>query len=219
VFLNAGTAGTTRLLVKAKAKNLVPDLPDAVGTQWGNNGDRIYAWMGMNGDVGTVQGGPACVGASDPTSSIPLTIIHAGSPALPSGVKLMTVVGFGVVDAAGTWAYDPNTDDATLTWPATGDAALQALIAARMQEIAVAGGGQMLDTNATAPSTWHGLGGVPMGSAVDLYGRVIGQQGLYVLDGARIPGSTGACNPSMTIAALAEHSMATIVRQDLGRIF
>ncbi|MFD3590784.1 GMC oxidoreductase [Streptomyces sp. NPDC058683] len=63
------------------------------------------------------------------------------------------------------------------------------------------------------------LGGAPIGEAVDLTGRVLGHKGLYVLDGARIPGSTGACNPSMTIAALAEHSMRTIVRQDLGRVF
>ncbi|MEV6499744.1 hypothetical protein [Streptomyces prunicolor] len=52
-----------------------------------------------------------------------------------------------------------------------------------------------------------------------LTGRALGQKGLYVLDGARIPGSTGACDPPMTIAALAEHSMRTIVRQDLGRVF
>nr|MDT0663658.1 hypothetical protein [Micromonospora sp. DSM 115978] len=138
VFLNAGSPGTTRLLVKARAKGLVPDLPDAVGTQWGNNGDRIFAWIGMNGDPGTVQGGPACVGGRDLTSSIPLTIIHAGSPQQIPGIKLMTVVGFGVVQAAGTWAYDPNTDDAKLTWPASGDAALQQLIAAKMQAIDVA---------------------------------------------------------------------------------
>lgn len=219
VFLNAGTAGTTRLLVKARAKNLIPDLPDAVGTQWGNNGDQIYEWINMTGDPGTAQGGPAAVGASDTTSPIPLTIIHAGTPAQVSGTKLMTMVGFGIVNPAGTWAYDASTDDAVLTWPATGDAALQTLIAARMTEIAAAGGGEMLDTNAGAPSTWHGLGGVPMGGAVDLYGRVLGQHGLYVLDGARIPGSTGACNPSMTIAALAEHSMAAIVRQDIGTVF
>jgi cholesterol oxidase len=219
VFLNAGTAGTTRLLVKARAKGLVPDLPDAVGTQWGNNGDRIYAWTGMTGDAGAAQGGPACVGGTDPTSPIPFTVIHAGSPALPPGVKLMTVVGFGVVNPVGTWAYDANKDDAVLTWSASGDAALQALIAARVQRIAAAGGGVMIDTNNGAPSTWHGLGGVPMGSAVDLYGRVLGHKGLYVLDGARIPGSTGACNPSMTIAALAEHSMSRIVVSDVGRVF
>lgn len=219
VFLNAGSPGTTRLLVKSRAKGLVPDLPDSIGTQWGNNGDRIYAWTGMNGDVGTQQGGPACIGGTDPNSTIPLTVIHAGSPELISGVKLMTLVGFGVVPALGTWAYDSATDDAVLTWPLAADAELQTLIAARMTAIALAGGGEMLDTNTTAPSTWHGLGGVPMGSAVDTYGRVLGQNGLYVLDGSRIPGSTGACNPSMTIAALAEHSMAAIVAQDIGRVF
>lgn len=62
-----------------------------------------------------------------------------------------------------------------------------------MESIAAVSGGLMIDTNATAPSTWHSLGGVPMGETVDLYGRVLGHQGLYVLDGARIPGSTGAC--------------------------
>lgn len=216
VFLNAGSTGTTRLLVKAKAKGLVPDLPDAVGTQWGNNGDRIYAWIGMDADIGTVQGGPACAGGRDTSSPIPFAVIHAGSPEQPPGMKMMTVVGFGIVDAAGTWTYDEADDDAHLTWPASGDADLQAVIADYMNRIAEVGGGKMIDTDAKAPGTWHALGGVPMGDAVDLYGRVHGNPGLYVLDGARIPGSTGACNPSMTIAALAEHSMAEIIRTDLS---
>ncbi|MGX9888799.1 GMC oxidoreductase [Streptomyces sp. NPDC002276] len=219
VFLNAGSPGTTRLLVKSRAKGLIPDLPDAIGTGWGNNGDRIWAWINPSGDAGTQQGGPACVGGRDPNSGIPLTVVHAGSPVQQPGVTALTVVGFGIVDGAGTWAYDADTDDAVLTWPTDADAELQALIAAKMQDIATAGGGFMIDTNAQAPSTWHSLGGVPFGDAVDLTGRVLGHQGLYVLDGARIPGSTGACNPSMTIAALAEHSMRTIVRQDLGRVF
>ncbi|MGP2440779.1 GMC oxidoreductase [Streptomyces sp. JW3] len=219
VFLNAGSPGTTRLLVKSRAKDLVPDLPDAIGTQWGNNGDRIWAWINPSGDAGTQQGGPACVGGADPDSPIPLNIVHAGSPAQSPGVTALTVVGFGVVDGAGTWTYDAGRDDAVLTWPDDADAELQALITARMRALTAAGGGMMLDTNAGAPSTWHSLGGVPMGDAVDLTGRVLGHKGLYVLDGARIPGSTGACNPSMTIAALAEHSMATIVRQDVGRVF
>ncbi len=219
VFLNAGCAGTTRLLVKSRAKGLVPDLPDAIGTKWGNNGDRIWAWLNPNGDAGTQQGGPACIGATDSSGLIPFTLVHAGSPAQASGSTLLTVVGYGIVDGVGTWAYDANKDDAVLTWPSGADAALQALITARVEAIAAAGGGLMIDTNATAPSTWHGLGGVPMGDAVDLYGRVLGHRGLYVMDGARIPGSTGACNPSFTIAALAEHSMATIVRTDVGTVF
>ncbi|WP_018637003.1 GMC oxidoreductase [Parafrankia elaeagni] len=219
VFLNAGSAGTTRLLVKAKAKGLVPNLPDSIGTQWGNNGDRIFAWVGMNGDPGTAQGGPACVGGRDPQATIPYTVIHAGSPVPTNGQKVMTVVGLGIVNPVGTWAYDSAKDDAVLTWPTGADAALQQQIAGKMQQLAQVGGGMMIDTNAQAQSTWHPLGGVPMGSAVDLYGRVADHRGLYVLDGSRIPGSTGACNPSMTIAALAEHSLATIVRQDVLRVF
>ena len=46
----------------------------------------------------------------------------------------------------------------------------------------------------------------------DAYGRVHGHPGLYVLDGAAIPGSTGAVNPSLTIAALAERNIAEIIR-------
>jgi cholesterol oxidase len=220
VFLNAGSAGTTRLLVKARAKGLIPDLPDAVGTQWGSNGDRIYAWVQMRDDPGSVQGGPACVGGRDLHSAIPLTVIHAGSPqAPPQGVRLETLVAFGIIKGVGTWAYDADTDDARLTWPPEGDADLLPAIRARIDEFAKVGGGQIIDTNAQEASTWHALGGVPMGDAVDRFGRVLGHQGLYVLDGARIPGSTGACNPSMTIAALAEHSMATIVTQDVGQVF
>ncbi|MGW7516858.1 hypothetical protein ACWGJ2_14815 [Streptomyces sp. NPDC054796] len=45
-----------------------------------------------------------------------------------------------------------------------------------------------------------------------------GQRGLYVLDGALIPGTTGACDPSMTIAAVAERAMDTLVAQDVGTV-
>ena len=74
------------------------------------------------------------------------------------------------------------------------------------------------DTNAVVPSTWHPLGGVSMGGACDLEGRVRGQRGLYVLDGALLPGTAAACNPSMTIAAVAERAMSRIVRRDVGTI-
>lgn len=220
VFLNAGSAGTTRLLVKARAKGLIPDLPDAVGTQWGSNGDRIYTWVQMDEDPGRVQGGPACVGGRDLTSPVPFSVIHAGTPQrLPEGVKVMTLVGFGIVPPVGTWAYDPVQDDAHLTWPEEGDAELLPAMRSRIDQFAGVGGGQIIDTNTEEPSTWHALGGVPMGDAVDRFGRVLGHRGLYVTDGARIPGSTGACNPSMTIAAMAEHSMSRIVAHDVGPVF
>ena len=67
-------------------------------------------------------------------------------------------------------------------------------------------------------STWHPLGGANMGPVCDLDGRVHGQRGLYVLDGALMPGTTAACNPSMTIAALAERALDNIVAGDVGTV-
>ncbi|RKE66961.1 GMC oxidoreductase [Dietzia kunjamensis] len=58
-----------------------------------------------------------------------------------------------------------------------------------------------------------------MGQVCDLDGRVQGQRGLYVVDGALIPGTTAACNPSLTIAAIAERALDRIVRQDVGVVF
>ena len=46
--------------------------------------------------------------------------------------------------------------------------------------------------------------------------RVHDQPGLYVLDGALLPGSAAACDPSMTIAAVAERAMDSLVAEDVG---
>jgi cholesterol oxidase len=56
--------------------------------------------------------------------------------------------------------------------------------------------------------TVHPLGGCPMGvdeqaGVIDSFGRVFHQPGLYVADGAAMPGPVGA-NPSLTIAAFAD---------------
>ncbi len=72
--------------------------------------------------------------------------------------------------------------------------------------------GTALDT-----TTWHPLGGASMGAVCNLEGRVHGQRGLYVLDGALMPGTTAACNPSLTIAAIAERAMDHIVAKDVGQ--
>ncbi|GAC1394762.1 MAG: GMC oxidoreductase [Ktedonobacteraceae bacterium] len=63
--------------------------------------------------------------------------------------------------------------------------------------------------------TVHPLGGNPMGrdnseGVVDAYGEVFNYPGLYIVDGSIMPGPVGA-NPSLTIAALAEHSAEHII--------
>jgi cholesterol oxidase len=65
--------------------------------------------------------------------------------------------------------------------------------------------------------TVHPLGGCPMADeeargVVDGYGRVYGQPGLVVADGAIVPTALGV-NPSKTIAALAERCVAKLVEE------
>ncbi|WHA42624.1 GMC oxidoreductase [Agrobacterium larrymoorei] len=63
--------------------------------------------------------------------------------------------------------------------------------------------------------TAHPLGGCVIGKACDKYGRLKSAtgdvvKGLYVVDGSLVPGSTGACTPAWTIAAVAEHCLMEI---------
>lgn len=75
----------------------------------------------------------------------------------------------------------------------------------------------LLDLGNLDPVTWHPLGGATLGTACDGHGRVDGYPGLYVVDGALVPGSTGACNPAWTIAALAERCLDDVLARDLDR--
>lgn len=89
-------------------------------------------------------------------------------------------------------------------------------LGATMADLAEALGGRFVANPLTALHrvvTVHPLGGAPMGhdstrGVVDQWGEVFGHPGLYVADGAAMPGPVGA-NPSLTIAAyadrLAEH--------------
>ncbi|MUN36505.1 FAD-binding protein [Actinomadura sp. NEAU-AAG5] len=66
--------------------------------------------------------------------------------------------------------------------------------------------------------TVHPLGGAPMGAhkdegVCDAFGEVFGYPGLYVADGAAMPGPVGP-NPSLTIAAQADR-MATRLLEDV----
>jgi cholesterol oxidase len=218
LVMAAGSLNTTRLLVRASAKGLITNMPDGLGTNWGTNADRIYVWTSLAEDFGATQGGPVVYGSKEwgnPASAN--TVIQASLPPLDTDVRSTMLVGFGVSDGRGKFVYDSAKDDALLQWPKDGDATVQKRIADRVT--AIAGDWSLLtDTNSLVPSTWHPLGGASMGSVCDLEGRVKGQPGLYVLDGALMPGNTAACNPSMTIAAVAERALDRIVASDVGTV-
>ncbi|MCU1644378.1 MAG: family oxidoreductase [Nocardia sp.] len=220
LFLGAGSAGTTRLLVKAKNKNLISNLPDAVGKNWGTNGDRIYLVHEALGKDWGQQGGPANIGVKfwdDPAG--PFTIVHGTVNILvPTGMA--TIIGYGSVKPLGSFKYDSGQDDAIVQWSDSYDSDLVTRIRTQVDKIFNnKPGAAVIDENATDNVTWHALGGATMGAVCDYFGRVQGQKGLYVIDGSFIPGSTGACNPSFTIAALAERSMDDILKKDVGSVF
>jgi cholesterol oxidase len=219
VFMGAGVAGTTRLLMRAQAKGTIPDLPSGLGTQVGTNGDRIYSWTDLPQNTGALQGGPACIGYKDWSNpSTALTIVHGPIP-VPLESHIMSIIGYGVTPVRGTFQYNSSTDDIVLNYPHDTETDLNNAIQARINQITGSTPGALIDTTDVDSTTFHPLGGAPMGSVCDQYGRVQGQKGLYVMDGSLIPGSTGACNPSMTIAALAERNIGTIISKDAGTVF
>ncbi|WP_024802722.1 GMC oxidoreductase [Nocardia sp. BMG51109] len=219
LIMAAGSLNTTKLLVRAAAKGQIPDMPDGLGGNWGTNADRIYLWTDLERSLGEPQGGPVVYGSlnwSDPATAS--TIIQASIPPFPVDAHSTMMVGYGVSDARGRFDYSAATDEAVLRWPKEGDAVIQN---GRIGPLAhqIAGPASILtDTNLAFPSTWHPLGGASMGPVCDLDGRVHGQRGLYVLDGALIPGNCAACNPSMTIAAVAERALDNLVAQDVGTV-
>lgn len=220
LFLAAGSVNTSRILVRAKAKNTIPNLPSGVGEGWGTNGDRIYMWSNAALKFGVEQGGPVVYGTKDWNAAKPMeanTIIQASLPSIGFDALATMMVGFGVSPDRGRWVYNKVLDKVELKWPLTGDWDCYRRIDARVRRIA-GSGGMLVDTNLLMNSTWHSLGGANMGVVCDDAGRVKGQKGLYVVDGALIPGGTGACNPSMTIAAVAERALDRIVKSDVGSV-
>ncbi|WP_216893891.1 GMC oxidoreductase [Nocardia alni] len=219
LVMAAGSLNTTRLLVRAAAKGKIPDMPEGLGGNWGTNADRIYTWTSLDTDFGYPQGGPVVYGSlnwDDPTRAA--TVIQASIPPAGMDIRTTMMVGYGVSDARGRFDYDAATDNAVLRWPKEGDAVIQNGTIGPLAHRIAGPAGILTDTNAVAPSTWHALGGASMGPVCDVNGRVHGQRGLYVLDGALLPGNCAACNPSMSIAAIAEHALDTLVTQDVGAI-
>ncbi|MCX4098395.1 GMC oxidoreductase [Nocardia sp. alder85J] len=219
LILAAGSLNTTKLLVRAAATRAIPDLPDGIGANWGTNADRIYTWTCLDADFGAPQGGPVVYGSlnwDEPGQAA--TVIQASIPPMGTDAHTTMLVGYGVSDARGRFEYDAATDAAVLRWPKEGDAVIQNSRIGPLVHQITGATCTLVDTNALMPSTWHPLGGASMGAVCDLDGRVHGQRGLYVLDGALIPGNCAACNPSMTIAAVAERALDNLVTQDVNTV-
>jgi cholesterol oxidase len=115
----------------------------------------------------------------------------------------------GLPPAVGEFNYDPATGNTNLKWPPLTDPRLSDFFTGSQRMLNVLNekntdGDFRPQTLLYAPTlTGHPLGGATLGAVCDQYGRVRRHHGLYVVDGAFIPGSTGIVNPSLTIAAMA----------------
>ncbi|MFC6014559.1 GMC oxidoreductase [Nocardia lasii] len=214
LFLGAGSVGTSELLVRARATGALPHLNEHIGDGFGTNGDVVLA-RGASSLSGSGQGVPSASRIHD-ASDVPLTLENWYIPGIPFETGALASLGMVLDPARARFGYHPATGGVGLNWSASAQdnvvraaRAIDRKIADRAGAIAEYGA---LGYDANAAFTAHPLGGAVLGKATDAYGRVHGHPGLYVMDGAAIPGSTATVNPSLTITALAERNIEAILR-------
>ncbi|MFD9882785.1 GMC oxidoreductase [Streptomyces alboflavus] len=219
VFFAAGSVGTSKLLVKLRATGALPHLNGEVGKGWGDNGNVMcgranHLW--------------------DPTGSLQSAIPTAGIDNWAAGGAFAEVAPLptGIETYASFYlSITKNPHRAQFTWnAAAGRAELNWQTAWKQPSIDAAktifdkinakeGTIYRTDLFGTYKIwgdhlTYHPLGGAVLGKATDNYGRLHGHPGLYVIDGALIPGNTSV-NPFVTITALAERNIEKIIAADL----
>jgi cholesterol oxidase len=205
VILAAGSIGTSRLLVRAKARGSLPRLNDQVGLNWGTGGDHIVTIAGLP-LPDPAQGGPAHVVATDwdnPNGAVTMLSFPLGLP--PVGSLTRTALAVASPPAVGSFAYQPLTDAVELTWPLTdaGVARSTATVQRLADRLNAASGGPSID-GLVPLLTSHSLGGAVLGKATRDDGELLGYTNLFAMDGSLIPGSTGSVPPALTITALAD---------------
>ncbi|MEO6087910.1 MAG: GMC oxidoreductase [Umezawaea sp.] len=219
VFFAAGSVGTSKLLVKLKSTGALPNLNAEVGKGWGDNGNVMcgranHLW--------------------DPTGSLQSSIPTAGIDNWASGGAFAEVAPLptGIETYASFYlSITKNTNRAEFSWnAAAGKVDLNWQTGWKQQSIDAAktifdkinskeGTIYRTDLFGTYKVwgdhlTYHPLGGAVLNKATDNYGRLHGYAGLYVIDGALIPGNTSV-NPFVTITALAERNIEKIITTDL----
>ncbi|KLI08583.1 cholesterol oxidase [Mycolicibacterium conceptionense] len=215
LFLSAGVIGTSEILLRARETGALPDLDDAVGRGYGNNGDVMLAhWLKDSDPAGTEQSLLGLInldGRADPENPVYATMFS-----IPLPVETF-LLGYYVMVKTGDRAaieYDRVSDSVTIDWPSAYTDHLIERARAVFDKVLGANGvdyrddifsGQMF-----APNTVHPLGGCVRGAATDAFGRVKGYQNLYVNDASLIPGYLG-CNPFMSITALAERNIEAVL--------
>ncbi|MEU7418136.1 GMC oxidoreductase [Streptomyces antibioticus] len=219
VFFAAGSVGTSKLLVKLKATGALPGLNGEVGRGWGDNGNVMCGRANHLWDpTGSLQSSIPCSGIDNWAAGGAFAEVAP----LPTGIE--TYASFYL-------SITKNPHRARFTWnAAAGRVDLDWQTAWKQPSIDMARTifdkinakeGTIYRTDLFGiykiwgdHLTYHPLGGAVLNRATDNYGRLHGHPGLYVIDGALIPGNTSV-NPFVTITALAERNIEAIIAADL----
>lgn len=216
LIMAAGAVHTTRLLLEAQARGDVPNLPDSLGQGFANNGNGMFMRSGLDEQTGPQANPPVVLHPDFDNPIAPTLVEHAPIPPIVTRNGLLHL-GVVINDLRATLYLDSNGEIAS-DWPQGGSRTVVEAIHSFVDRLNDANGGE-LDTRLFPEGvgtdlTYHPLGGCVIGETTDLWGRVKGQTGLYVVDGALLPGASGAANPALLISALAERCMDRLIPED-----
>lgn len=219
VFFAAGSVGTSKLLTKLKATGVLPALNDEVGKGWGDNGNVMCGRANHMWDpTGTLQSTIPTLGIDNWDAGGAFAEVAP----LPTGIETYASFYLSITKTPhrAQFTWNPTTGTADLNWQTAWkqtsiDAAKTIFDKINAKE------GTIYRTDLFGSYkiwgdglTYHPLGGAVLDKATDHYGRLHGYPGLYVMDGALIPGAA-TVNPYVTITALAERNIEKIVQVDL----
>ncbi|WGV12713.1 GMC oxidoreductase [Psychrobacter maritimus] len=222
LFLNAGSTGTSELLLKSQAEGKLKHLNEHIGQHWGPNGN-IMAGRNFVHAAGTTQSTIPVKGINmwDGDRGGSKYKIFAELAPLPLGLETWTTLYLAITDnpERGNYYYDKATKTVKLNWKREQNEYSVNAAKELIEKLAKVNGGStssLLFTKGFGDNfCYHPLGGCVLGLATDEVGRLKGHENIYVQDGALIPGSAGV-NPYVFITGLAERNMASILREDFG---
>ncbi|MFG2292127.1 GMC oxidoreductase [Streptomyces sp. NPDC048603] len=219
VFFAAGSVGTSKLLVRLKATGSLPDLSDEIGKGWGDNGNVMCGRANHMWDpTGKLQSAMPTAGIDNWDAGGAFAEVAP----LPTGIETYASFYLSITNnphrAEFTW--NAATGKVDLSWQAAWKQPSITMAKTIFDKINAKEGTiyrtDLFGTNKIWGDhlTYHPLGGAVLDRATDNHGRLHGYPGLYVIDGALIPGNA-TVNPFVTITALAERNIEHIIATDL----
>ncbi|WP_329200461.1 MULTISPECIES: GMC oxidoreductase [unclassified Streptomyces] len=219
VFFAAGSVGTSKLLVKLKATGALPGLNSEIGKGWGDNGNVMCGRANHLWDpTGKLQATIPCGGIDNWAAGGAFAEVAP----LPTGIETYASFYLSITKNPhrAEFSWNAATGKAELNWQTAWKQPAIDMAKTIFDKINAKEGtiyrSDLFGTNKIWGDhlTYHPLGGAVLNKATDNYGRLHGHPGLYVIDGALIPGNTSV-NPFVTITALAERNIEKIIATDL----